>query len=278
MVKITETPRDGFQGITKIIDTKTKIDYINLLLQCGFHTIEAGSFVSPALIPQMADTAEVLRNIDIGNSLSKIVALVASEKGAKAAMDFESISRIIFPFSLSESFLKRNINSNFHNVEKRIDYIINLCKKYGKELILYYSMGFGNPYGDEWSIEIALEYVSHYYQKGIRIMPFSDILGTATPQIIGSTFLSLKREFPDIEFGLHLHSSPYLRTEKIDAAWEAGIRNFDTVINGLGGCPQTGKDMVSNLPTEEFLDFCKNKGVSTGINFKYLKKAMKFEL
>ncbi len=275
MVKITETPRDGLQGITNIINTQEKIDYINLLLRCGFHTIEAGSFVSPALIPQMADTAEVLRKINTNNSVSRIAVLVASLKGAEMAMNFEKINSIIFPFSLSETFLRKNINSNFADVEKRIDQIHNLCLKHNKELRLYFSMGFGNPYGDMWNTDIILKYIDLYYNKGIRIMPFSDILGTATPEVIGSTFKTLSDEFPYVEFGLHLHSTPEQRIEKVNSAWQAGIRSFDTVINGLGGCPQTGKDLVSNLPTEEFLDYCHSNDITTGINSDYFNKARK---
>lgn len=276
MVNIIETPRDGFQGLPNLVPTEKKIEYINLLLKCGFHTVEAGSFVSPKTIPQMADTAEVLSGIDFENSKSKIAVLVATNKGGERAMAFQQIAQIFFPFSTSPTFLKKNINQTLEQSEKTIDELQNMCVKHGKEQIVYFSMGFGSAYGDEWSLDLLHRWISKMVAKGLNIFPFSDILGEASPEMISKVFESLTSEFQDIEFGLHLHSLDYQRMEKVDAAYKAGIRRFDTVINGLGGCPQTGKELVGNLPLESFLNYCAQNNIPTNLDEHYLKKAIEF--
>lgn len=278
MVKIIETPRDGFQGLSNTISTNTKIEYINLLLQCGFHTVEVGSFVSPKTIPQMADTAEVLDGIDFENSKSKIAVLVATKRGGERALSFQQVDQIFFPFSISESFLKRNINQSIEQAEKTIDELQNLCVANNKQIVVYFSMGFDSAYGDDWSIELIVYWINKLRQKGIRIFPFSDILGEASPQDISKVFTALYMEFKDIEFGLHLHSRDYNRIEKVDAAYKAGIRRFDTVINGLGGCPQTGKELIGNLPLESFIEYIGKQNISANINKEYLQKAIEFPI
>ncbi|MBC8320065.1 MAG: hydroxymethylglutaryl-CoA lyase [Bacteroidetes bacterium] len=278
MVNIIETPRDGFQGLPHKIPTNKKIEYINLLLQCGFHTVEVGSFVSPKAIPQMADTAEVLDSINFENSKSKIAVLAATKRGGEKAMALQQVDQVFFPFSISPTFLKKNINQTLEQAEKTVDDLQNLCVAYGKELIVYFSMGFGPAYGDEWSMDLLFYWVKRMMAKELLTFPFSDILGEASPDRISKVFTSLKLEFPDVEFGFHLHSLDYQRMEKVDAAYKAGIRRFDTVINGLGGCPQTGKELVGNLPLESFLDYCAQNHIPTNLNSDSIQEAIDFNL
>ncbi|MFK5854899.1 MAG: hydroxymethylglutaryl-CoA lyase [Bacteroidota bacterium] len=278
MVKIIETPRDGFQGLPNFIPTNKKIEYINLLLKCGFNTVEVGSFVSPRAIPQMADTDKVLDGIDFENSKSKIAILTATKKGGDKAMSFEQIDQIFFPFAISPIFLKKNINQTLEQAEETVDELQNMCVAHNKELVVYFSMGFGSAYGDEWSIDLLHYWINKMKAKGLNIFPFSDILGNASPDAISTVFSSLVSEFTDTEFGLHLHSLDYQRIEKVDAAYKAGIRMFDTVINGLGGCPQTGKELVGNLPLESLLDYFNNNNISTILDTKYLRKAIEFSI
>jgi len=276
VVKIIETPRDGFQGLPNFIPTEKKIEYINLLLQCGFSTVEVGSFVSPKAIPQMADTGRVLDGILFENSKSKIAVLTATKKGGAMAMNYEQIDQIFFPFGISPTFLKKNINQNLEQAEATIDELQNMCVIHNKELVIYFSMGFGSAYGDDWSIELLHYWIKRMIAKGLGIFPFSDILGGATPDAISKVFRNLVSEFSNAEFGLHLHSLEHQRTEKVDAAYKAGVRMFDTVINGLGGCPQTGKELVGNLPLGDFLDYCGGNSIPVNLDISYLKKAVEF--
>ncbi len=277
-IKILETPRDGMQGIETLIPTHKKIEYINLLLQCGFDTVEVGSFVSPRTIPQMTDTAEVLENLDFSNTNSKIAVLVANENGGEKAMKYDVIDDLIFPFSVSETFLKKNINKGFEETEKTIDFLQNLCLKKGKRLLPYLSMGFGNPYSDDWSIDLLLEWVTKFSKIGIEVIPVSDIMGEADAQKIGRVFSALIKEFPNVEFGLHLHSLHETALKKIEAAYQAGIRRFDTVLGGYGGCPMTGKEMIGNLALEMLIDWCDNNQIETGLDRKQLHKAQRYPL
>jgi len=265
-IKILETPRDGLQGITEFVPTQKKLDYINLLLKCGFHTVEVGSIVSPKAIPQMADTLELLEKLDFSETNSRIALLVANKSGGIKAMDFEVIDDLIFPFSVSEAFLKKNINQDFEEGEKTIDFLQNLCVKNNKQLLPYLSMGFGNPYGDEWSLEVLSYWTKKFKIKGINIIPVSDIMGEASPEKIASVFSFLIEDFPEIEFGLHLHSLKETATEKIDAAYKAGIRRFDTVLGGFGGCPMTGKELIGNLPLSTLTDYCLTNNIETGLD------------
>ncbi len=273
LIKIIETPRDGFQGLDHIISTKDKVAYINQLLRCGFQTVEVGSFVSPRLIPQMADTAEVLKQLDLKDVTSDIAVLAVTEKGGKMACDFNQVDQIFFPFSTSPTFLRRNIRSTLVQADQTIDGLQNLCLKHNKELVVFFSMGFGSAYGDPWSMDILYEWVDRMMEKDLSIFPFSDIFGDTDPLNIEKVFRLLMKEFPDAEFGLHLHSLPQKRLEKVAAAYRAGIRRFDTVISGLGGCPQTGKDLVGNLPLEALLEFCDSHKVRHELNMNEVHKA-----
>lgn len=267
-IKIIETPRDGFQALNGIIPTSDKVKYINQLLRCGFQTVEVGSFVSPKLIPQMADTAEVLRQLDLQDVTSDIAVLAVTEKGGQMACDFKQVDQVFFPFSTSPTFLRRNIKSTLVQADQTIDGLQNLCLKYNKELVVFFSMGFGSAYGDPWSMDILYEWVDRMMEKDLSIFPFSDIFGDADPVTIEKVFRLLMKEFPEAEFGLHLHSLPEKRKEKVAAAYRAGIRRFDTVISGLGGCPQTGKELVGNLSLEALLEFCDQHKVRHDLDLK----------
>jgi len=276
VVKIIETPRDGFQGLPKIVPTQTKIDYINLLLQCGFNTVEIGSFVSPRVIPQMADTGKVLEGIDFANSKSEIAILTATKKGGEMAMNYPQINQVFYPFSTSQSFIKKNINQTLEQAEATIDELQNMCIIHNKKLIVFFSMGFGSAYGDDWSIDLLYYWVNKMIKKGLTTFPFSDVLGTTQPETISHVFNSLNSKFKNIEFGLHLHSTEYQRIEKVDAAYNAGVRMFDTVVSGMGGCPQTGHELVGNLPLEVMHEYCKKHNVSTGLIDENIQKVYSF--
>lgn len=277
-IKILETPRDGMQGIEQFIPTEKKIEYINILLKCGFHTVEVGSFVSPKAIPQLADTAEVLNKLDYDNTKSRIAVLVANNKGGDIAMNFDVVDDIIYPFSVSETFLKKNINQTFEQAESIIDYLQNLCIKNNKTLIPFLSMGLGNPYGDEWNMNILYKWTDKFKNKGINYVPVSDIIGEAVPEKINEVFTSLNNKFPDLEFGLHMHSEVKSTSDKIDAAYKAGIRRFDTVLGGLGGCPMTGKEMIANLDLRVLLNYCDENNIDTGLNMDMVDKASWYKL
>lgn len=266
MIKIIETARDGFQGLKPFIPTAKKIEYINALLKVGFDAIDVGSFVSEKAVPQMADTAEVIRNLDLSCTLSKIMVLVGNEKGAKTAAGFEQVNQLIYPFSISETFLKKNINVNFQKVENDLDHIVNLCNKHNKELVVYLTMGFGNPYGDPWNLEIIHHFIERLIVKGVKIIPLSDITGESTSQNIKEVYTSIIPTYPDIEFGFHLHSSKNTWFEKVDAAYNSGVERFDTVIGGIGGCPMTGYELLSNLNTSNLYSYLMDKNIETQIN------------
>ncbi len=276
--KILETPRDGFQGLKEFIPTQRKIEFINQLLLCGFHTVEVGSLVSPRAIPQMADTVEVLEKLDYSKTTSRIAVLVANKSGGKKAMDFDVIDDLIFPFSVSETFLKKNINQDFAEVETTVDFLQELCTKNNKRLIPYLSMGFGNPYGDEWSLEVLVHWTQRFLSKGIKILPVSDIMGEADPNRIFKVFEFLLNEFPEVEFGLHLHSRRETAKEKVDAAWQAGVQRFDTVLGGIGGCPMTGKELIGNLPLSTLVDYCEENNIETGLDLQVIESIVPIEI
>jgi len=266
------------QGVKEFIPTRKKIEFINLLLQCGFDTVEVGSFVSPRAIPQMKDTAEILNNIDVSVTKSKIAVLVVNEEGGERAVAYEKVDQLFFPFSVSPTFIRRNLNTTMEEAEITVDKLQNLCVRSGKELVVYLSMGFGDPYGDEWSMELLHHWVEKLSQKGISIIPLSDIMGDVTPELISKVFTQLTASFPDIEFGLHLHTLAGREQEKIAAAWQTGVRRFDTVINGLGGCPMTGKELVSNLPLTKLIDYCHENNIPIGLDETFVEKAKNYPL
>jgi hydroxymethylglutaryl-CoA lyase len=265
MVKIIETPRDAFQSITHFIPAEKKIGYINALLKAGFDTVEAGSFVSAKAIPQLQDTAAVIKGLDMKSSRSRIMVLAANRKGVETALAYDEIQDISYPFSASPVFLQKNIGKSQVESLLEIEQCISLCEKRKKRMVVYITMAFGNPYGDEWSAGKIADWAETLVQLGVQCIPLSDITGEADEQKITEVFTTLNSEFPDIEFGLHLHSEPSSALQKVNAAWKAGCRRFDTVIGGLGGCPMTGKEMLGNLDTRVLVDILSRKGIQTGI-------------
>ena len=275
-MKIIECPRDAMQGFSKFIPTDKKINYINELLKVGFDTIDLGSFVSKEKIPQLADTSKVIKTINMNNTTTKLLVIVGNERGANEAVNFDEISYLGFPFSISETFQKRNINSSVKDSLKRLENIQNLCVKSNKKLVTYLSMAFGNPYGDEWSIYI----VAHWAEKllkefGINILSLSDTIGTSNPNVINWLFTKLINEFPDVEFGAHLHSNASNFNEKIQAAYDAGCRRFDGSILGIGGCPLADDNLVGNIPTEKMIEIFENKSENLSINKQALNNSLK---
>jgi hydroxymethylglutaryl-CoA lyase len=275
-MKIIECPRDAMQGFSKFIPTDKKINYINELLKVGFDTIDVGSFVSKEKIPQLADTSNVIKSINMNNTTTKLLVIVGNERGANEAVNFDEISYLGFPFSISETFQKRNINSSVKDSLKRLENTQNLCVKSNKKLVTYLSMAFGNPYGDEWSIYI----VAHWAEKllkefGINILSLSDTIGTSNPKVINWLFTKLINEFPDVEFGAHLHSSASNFKEKIQAAYNAGCRRFDGSILGIGGCPLADDNLVGNIPTEKMIEIFEKKSENLSINKEALNNSLK---
>jgi hydroxymethylglutaryl-CoA lyase len=275
-MKIIECPRDAMQGIQDYIPAKVKADYINSLLQVGFDTIDFGSFVSPKAIPQLRDTAEVLGNLNLDSTKTKLLAIVANERGANDACQFEEISYLGFPFSISETFQKRNINSTISESFRRLSAVREICFKNNKKLVTYFSMAFGNPYGDEWSTYI----VAHWAEKllnelGIKILSLSDTIGTSNRDNIRFLFEKLIPEFPQVEFGAHLHTTPQAWEEKVDAAFKAGCRRFDSAIKGYGGCPMAKDELTGNMPTEKLLLYLKDKNLTESFDFSMFDIAMK---
>ncbi len=270
MIKIIETVRDGFQGLKTLIPTAKKAAYINALLKVGFDAIDVGSFVSEKAVPQMADTAEVIDSLDLANTKSRLMVLVANQKGAEKAASIEQIDQIIYPFSISPTFLQKNINADFKKSEVVLDDIIKICENNNKEPIIYLAMAFGNPYGDAWSLDIIHKWVDKLVQKGIKTIPLSDITGESTAQKIRAVYSFLIPEYSQIEFGFHLHSKHDNWIEKIEAAYESGCRRFDSVLGGLGGCPMTGYELLSNLDTNNLLSYLDMNSIEAEINREQL--------
>ena len=276
-MKIIECPRDAMQGISQYIPAETKAEYINALLRVGFDTIDFGSFVSPKAIPQLRDTADVLNRLDLEKTNSSLLAIVANERGAKEACNFEEINYLGFPFSISETFQKRNINSTISESYRRLSAVREICFKYNKKLVTYFSMAFGNPYGDEWSTYI----VAHWAEKllkdlEIKILSLSDTIGTSNRENIQFLFEKLIPEFPEVEFGAHLHTTPQAWEEKVDAAFKAGCRRFDSAIKGYGGCPMAEDQLTGNMPTENLLLYLKSKDATESIDFSMFDKAVDY--
>ena len=274
-MKLIECPRDAMQGIEKMIPTSEKVSYINALLKVGFDTIDAGSFVSPKAMPQMADTKSVIPLLDLSSSISKILVIVANKRGAEEAVQYDEITYLGFPFSISETFQERNINSNIKESLKRLEDVQNLCVKNNKELVTYFSMAFGNPYGDEWSPYI----VAHWSEKllnefGIKILSLSDTIGTSNRENITWLFNKLINEFPTVEFGAHLHTTPNKWEEKIDSALKSGCVRFDSALKGYGGCPMADDHLTGNMATENLLAFLNHKVIKHGLDEAAFNDAM----
>lgn len=274
-VKIIECPRDAMQGLHNFIPTEIKADYINQLLKVGFDTIDFGSFVSPKAIPQMRDTADVLSRLNLGNTKTKLLAIVANTRGAEDASKFEEIDFLGYPFSISETFQLRNTNATIAESIVRVEEIQNLAVKNNKKTVIYISMGFGNPYGDIWNVEIAQYWVDKLADMGIKIIALSDTVGIASPESISYLFKHLIPPYPDVEFGAHLHAQPYNWMPKIKAAYESGCIRFDAAMRGYGGCPMAKDDLTGNMATENLLQFFEENQVESDIDKTQFKKAMK---
>jgi len=272
-VKIIECPRDAMQGIKDFIPTQKKIAYIQSLLGCGFDTIDFGSFVSPRAIPQMADTAEVLSKLDLSKSKSKLLAIVANVRGANEASVHPEIDYLGYPFSISENFQMRNTHKTISQSTDVLDEILEIANATNKEVVTYISMGFGNPYGDPWSVEVVGEWAEKLANMGARILSLSDTVGTSTPEDINYLFSHLIPKYPNVEFGAHLHTTPNRWHEKVDAAFKAGCRRFDGAIRGFGGCPMAKDELTGNMPTEKMLSYFTEKKVDTGVNWMVFEAA-----
>jgi len=265
-IKFIECPRDAMQGIKDWIPTQEKIQYIQSLLRCGFDTIDFGSFVSPKAVPQMKDTAEVLSKLDLTNTDSKLLAIVANLRGAQDAVHFDEIQYLGYPFSISENFQMRNTHKTIDESIIVLKEILDIADKQNKEVVAYLSMGFGNPYGDPWDVEIVSNWTERLASMGVKILSLSDTVGSSTPDIISYLFSNLIRSFPQIEFGAHLHTTPTTWYEKVNAAYESGCLRFDGAIQGYGGCPMAKDDLTGNMPTEKMLSYFTSKKINTNIN------------
>lgn len=274
-IKLIECPRDAMQGWKTIIPTDQKIRYINALLKTGFDTIDFGSFVSPKAIPQMADTADVLKGLDLSGSGSALLAIIANPRGAEAASVFEQIGYLGFPFSVSETFQQRNTNSSIGESLLRVEEIQNLCIKTGKRLVVYISMGFGNPYGDPYDEEIVFEWVNKLVGMDIGIISLADTVGLATPQQVYDITAYLVESLPGTEIGVHLHSTMQNYYTKLDAAYRAGCRRFDGALKGIGGCPMANDELVGNMNTEAMIGYFKDQGIDTGIDPEALAQSLR---
>ena len=266
-VKITECPRDAMQGIkSHFIPTELKARYINMLLKIGFDTIDFGSFVSPKAIPQMRDTAEVLSQLNLSETQSKLLAIVANLRGANDASVFEEIDYLGYPFSISENFQMRNTSKTIDESILILDQLLNIADKTNKEVVAYLSMGFGNPYGDPWNVDIVASWTEKLAKMGVKILSLSDTIGVADGKTISYLFSNLIPQYPNIEFGAHLHTTPTTWHEKVDAAFKSGCLRFDGAIKGYGGCPMAKDDLTGNMPTEKLLSYFTAEKANTNIN------------
>ena len=262
------------QGLREFIPTEKKAAYINQLLQVGFDTIDFGSFVSPKAIPQMRDTAEVLGMLDLTSSRSRLLAIVANKRGANDAVQYEEITYLGYPFSISETFQLRNTNATIEESIERVQDIQDICLASGKNLVVYISMGFGNPYGDPWNVEIVQKWVDRLGEMGVQILQLSDTIGVASPQSISYLFSELIPAYPGLEFGAHFHTPPHSWKEKIVSAYENGCYRFDGAIRGFGGCPMAKDELTGNMPTENMVHFFDQTGVSLGLDAYQFERAV----
>ncbi|MES2418715.1 MAG: hydroxymethylglutaryl-CoA lyase [Bacteroidota bacterium] len=275
-MKLIECPRDAMQGLHHFVPTAVKAKYINLLLQVGFDTLDFGSFVSPKAIPQLRDTCEVLSQLDLSATNSKLLAIVANLRGVEAAIKHESITYLGFPFSISEIFQQRNTNSSISQSLNTVEEMLDLCDKHHKTAVVYLSMGFGNPYGDEWNIEIVEKWAEELVQRGVKILSLADTTGMSTPEKIKSVLPGLIKKFNHIEIGIHLHSTPFTRLEKIEAAFEAGCTRFDSALKGFGGCPMAADDLTGNLATEDLIAFLTARNIDLKLNMAKWQEALRY--
>jgi hydroxymethylglutaryl-CoA lyase len=274
-IKLIECPRDAMQGWKPFIPTEKKIEYINSLLKVGFDTIDFGSFVSPKAIPQMADTSEVIKSLKTTDTNTKLLAIVANMRGAEEASVFEQINYLGFPFSVSETFQQRNTNSSIHESLERVEEIQNLCIKTGKDLVVYISMGFGNPYGDLYDEEIVFEWVNRLVGMDIGIISLADTVGVATPAQVYDVTSYLVDSLPGTEIGVHLHAAPDNWKEKLEAAVKAGCKRFDGALKGIGGCPMADDELVGNMNSELMIDYFKEKQLLDNLDKEALAESLR---
>lgn len=272
-VKLIECPRDAMQGIKTMIPTQMKVDYIQSLLAVGFDTIDFGSFVSPKAIPQMADTAEVLARLDLSQTKSKLLAIVANVRGAKDAVQYDPIDYLGFPFSISENFQMRNTHKSIAESIETLKEIIDLAHTNDKKVVAYLSMGFGNPYGDPWNVDIVADWTEKLAKMGVEVLSLSDTIGTSKPEDIHYLFSHLIPKYPKIEFGAHLHTTPDTWYDKVDAAFKGGCRRFDGAIKGFGGCPMAKDELTGNMPTEKMVSYFTQHKIDTGLSLTSFESA-----
>jgi hydroxymethylglutaryl-CoA lyase len=272
-IRITESPRESFQATKRIVSSEEKANYINILLKAGFDSIDAGSFVSHTAVPQLKDTDEVLRKLDLSGTKTKIIVTVGNYKGAEYAMNFEQINSLGFLYSVSPTFLKLNTGSTIFDALVGMRRVTDLCMKYDKTVIANICLAFGNPYGDEFRLDDVLTAVERIKNYGIKEIELADTLACADAKVIGEVLGACIKSFPEIEFGFHLHTDEKSWESKTQAAFDAGCRNFDSVLLGLGGCPMSGIDMINNLSTENLLSFCRRNSIDNNIDVSYINKA-----
>lgn len=272
---LIECPRDAMQGWPHFIPTEQKIRYLDSLLKVGFNTLDFGSFVSPKAIPQMADTKEVIGKLDLRDTQTKLLAIVANTRGAEEAVVYEEISYLGFPFSISPTFQMRNTNSSMEESVQRVESILELCIKNNKELVVYLSMGFGNPYGDAYNEEILLHWANEMVERGVSILSLADTVGLATPAQVSFALQTLVPKYPDVSIGVHLHSTPQNWRPKLEAAIDAGCRRFDGALKGIGGCPMAQDELVGNMDTELMMPYLEEKGLLQGYNKEALTKSLR---
>ena len=275
-IKLIECPRDAMQGLHDFVPTELKAQYINLLLKVGFDTLDFGSFVSAKAIPQMRDSAELVKLLDLSDTKTKLLAIIANERGAKDACKFAEINYLGFPFSVSETFQRRNANASIEESLIRVEAIQNLCEQNNKQLVVYLSMGFGNPYGDDWNLEILSQWTKALIEKGVKILSIADTTGVSTVEKINEIYPYLLKQFPHIEWGMHLHSTPDSSFQKIEAAFVAGCNRMDSAIKGFGGCPMAADNLTGNIATENVLTYLKQKNHANTINESAYEEAFLF--
>jgi hydroxymethylglutaryl-CoA lyase len=276
-MKLIECPRDALQGLKDFVPTELKLEYMNQLLKVGFDTLDFGSFVSPKWIPQLADTHEIVKKLDLSSTDTKLLAIVANLRGAKDACVYDEVRYLGFPFSISETFQIKNINATLKESIGRVDDIqrVNdLCNKFNKEMVIYISMAFGNPYGDPWDHDIIFEWVDKLAEMGIKYIALSDTVGVSTTESINSVFTNIVYEYPEIEFGAHFHTTPDTWKEKIQSAYDAGCRRFDGALKGYGGCPMAASKLVGNMPMENMIQEFSGMGINLGLNLDAFAESM----
>jgi len=277
-IQITECPRDAMQGLKDFVPTDVKAEYIDLLLQVGFDTIDFGSFVSPKAIPQMQDTAEVLKKLDLSGSRSNLLAIIANYRGAEDATQYDEITYLGFPFSISETFQKRNTNATIAEAFETVKRTQHLCEGKGKKLLSYLSMGFGNPYGDEWNEDIVAFWTDKLIREGIQYISLADTIGIAEPEQISKLYSAMSAQFPGTTLGVHLHSTPTSWREKVEAAYNSGCTRFDTALKGYGGCPMAKDELTGNIATENVIAYLQSQKIDLGLNMDKLREAMEYSV